>query len=357
MPFVLLTGATRGIGQAAAVELARRGAEVALVGRDADRVRETAQAARDAGGGAPVHEHVADLERLDEVRRLAAEVLERHPRIDVLANNAGAMFTSRHVTADGLERTFALNHLAPFLLTNLLLDRLRESAPARVVTTASDAHKSGLLDLDDLESETSFGAMRAYGTTKLCNILFTRELARRVEGTGLTANCFHPGVVRTGFGKNDNMLLRIGITIAGTVLPLARARSSLARVAGATTRRRRSTAPTCWTRRSSRRARPRATTTSRPSCGGAQSSCSSCAVTRRRASAEAVISVGPPRSASCWTAAAAALIVLRMFAMAESAGSADSSSPVSQASSPVVMPAPTASRQTWSTAASMWPSS
>ncbi len=216
MPVVLLTGATRGIGQAAAVELARRGAEVALVGRDADRVRETAQAARDAGGGAPVHEHVADLERLDEVRRLAVEVLERHPRIDVLANNAGAMFTSRHVTADGHERTFALNHLAPFLLTNLLLDRLRESAPARVVTTASDAHKSGLLDLDDLDSETSYGAMRAYGTTKLCNILFTRELARRVEGTGLTANCFHPGVVRTGFGKNDNILLRIGITIAGT---------------------------------------------------------------------------------------------------------------------------------------------
>src|SRR3954451_3729728 len=121
---VVLTGATRGIGRAAAIDLARRGAEVALVGRDAERVRATAEEARAADGGAPVHEHVADLTRLDEVRRLAAELLERHPRIDVLANNAGAMFTSRHVTADGFEQTFALNHLAPFLLTNLRLDRL-----------------------------------------------------------------------------------------------------------------------------------------------------------------------------------------------------------------------------------------
>ena len=215
MPFVLITGATRGIGHAATVELARRGAEVALVGRDAERVAETAEAARAAGGRAPVHEHVADLERMDEVRRLAAEVLERYRRIDVLANNAGAMFTSRHVTPDGLERTFALNHLAPFLLTNLLLDRLRESAPARVVTTASDAHQSGLLDLDDLQSENSFRAMRTYGTTKLENILFTRELARRLEGSGVTANCLHPGVVRTGFGKNDNPLFKIAISLAG----------------------------------------------------------------------------------------------------------------------------------------------
>src|SRR3954449_5251888 len=215
MPLVLLTGATRGIGRAAAIELSRRGAEVAVVGRDPERVRETAELARAEQGGAPVHEHIADLERLDEVRRLAAEVLERYPRIDLLANNAGAMFTSRHVTPDGLERTFALNHLAPFLLTNLLLDRLRESAPARVVTTASDAHQSGLLDLDDLQSENSFRAMRTYGTTKLENILFTRGLARRLEGSGVTANCLHPGVVRTGFGKNDNPLFRIAISLAG----------------------------------------------------------------------------------------------------------------------------------------------
>src|SRR5919197_3575814 len=152
MPTVILTGATRGIGRAAAIELAGRGAELGVVGRDAARVRATAEKARGAGGGASVHEHVADLARMDEVRRLAAELLEAYPRIDVLANNAGAMFTSRHVTPDGFEQTFALNHLAPFLLTNLLLERLTAS-DARVVTTASDAHKAAVLDLDDLQSE------------------------------------------------------------------------------------------------------------------------------------------------------------------------------------------------------------
>jgi NAD(P)-dependent dehydrogenase (short-subunit alcohol dehydrogenase family) len=210
MPFVVLTGATSGIGRAAAIELAGRGAEVAIVGRDAARVRETARAA----GGA--HEYVADLTRMDEVRRLAGELLERHPRIDVLANNAGAMFTSRHVTPDGFEQTLALNHLAPFLLTELLLERLKESAPARVVTTASDAHTGAALDLDDLQSERSFRSMTVYGTTKLCNILFTRELARREPE--LAATCFHPGVVRTGFGKNDGPLPRIFLTLAGPFL-------------------------------------------------------------------------------------------------------------------------------------------
>lgn len=213
MALVVLTGATRGIGRAAAIALARQGAEVAIVGRDADRVKETAQAA-----GPNAHEHVADLERMSEVRRLAAELLDRYPRIDVLANNAGAMFTSRHVTEDGYERTFALNHLAPFLLTELLLDRLKESAPARVVTTASDAHTGAALDFDDLQSEHGFKPMTVYGTTKLCNILFTRELGRRVNGTGVTATCFHPGVVRTGFGKNDGPLPRIFLTLAAPFL-------------------------------------------------------------------------------------------------------------------------------------------
>ena len=130
MPTVIVTGATRGIGAAAAIELARRGAELGVVGRDQDRVRATAVQARATRGGAPVHEHVADLARMDDVRRLAAELLD-YPRIDVLANNAGAMFTSRHVTPDGFEQTFALNHLAPFLLTNLLLERLTASQRAR----------------------------------------------------------------------------------------------------------------------------------------------------------------------------------------------------------------------------------
>jgi NAD(P)-dependent dehydrogenase (short-subunit alcohol dehydrogenase family) len=206
-----VTGATRGIGQAAAAELARRGAEVAIVGREPERVRATAQAI-----DGTVHEHVADLASMAEVRRLADELLAAHPRIDVLANNAGAMFTSRHVTPDGFEQTIALNHLAPFLLTHLLMDRLLESR-GRVVTTASDAHKSGRLDLDDLQWEQrSFRANRVYGTSKLCNVLFTRELQRRQPE--LAVNCFHPGVIRTGFGKNDGALARLALTVAAPFL-------------------------------------------------------------------------------------------------------------------------------------------
>jgi len=211
--FVLLTGASRGIGRAAALELAAQGAELALVGRDAERVRSVAVAARAAGAGAPVHEHVADLTLMSEVRALAEQIRARHARIDVLANNAGALFASRAETSEGLERTFALNHLAPFLLTNLLLDRL---AGGRVVTTASDAHRGGLLDLDDLQSTRSYAAMRVYGTSKLCNILFTRELARRAPQ--LHANCFHPGVVRTGFGKNENGIWKLLTTLGGPFL-------------------------------------------------------------------------------------------------------------------------------------------
>jgi retinol dehydrogenase 12 len=210
MTLVLLTGATRGIGRAAAVELARAGAEVALVGREPERVRAVAHEARAAGGGAPVHEHVADLTLMAEVRTLAEDVRASYEHVDVLANNAGALFASRKQTSEGLERTFALNHLAPFLLTNLLRDRL---GGGRVVTTASDAHESGRLDLDDLQSEKSYAAMRVYGTSKLCNILFTRELARRAPE--LHANCFHPGVVRTGFAKNENGIWKVLTTLAG----------------------------------------------------------------------------------------------------------------------------------------------
>jgi NAD(P)-dependent dehydrogenase (short-subunit alcohol dehydrogenase family) len=208
--FVVLTGATRGIGRAAAIELARQGAELALVGRDAERVKAVAEQAEAAGGGAPVHQHAADLALMSDVRRLAEEIRGRYERIDVLANNAGALFAGRKETAEGLEQTFALNHLAPFLLSNLLRDRL---AGGRVVTTASDAHRSGRLDLDDLQSEGSYSAMRVYGASKLCNILFTRELARRAPD--LHANCFHPGVVRTGFGKNDNGIWKVLTTVAG----------------------------------------------------------------------------------------------------------------------------------------------
>ena len=210
MTLVVLTGATRGIGRAAALELSRRGAELAIVGRDPERVSEVAREAQGTGGGAPVHEPVADLTSMAQVRALADQLLARYQHIDVLANNAGALFATRAVTSEGFERTFALNHLAPFLLTNLLLERLRGG---RVVTTASDAHTSGRLDLSDLQSERSYAAMRVYGTTKLCNILFTRELARRAPD--VRATCFHPGVVRTGFGKNENGIWKLLTTVAG----------------------------------------------------------------------------------------------------------------------------------------------
>jgi retinol dehydrogenase 12 len=207
VPLVVITGATRGIGRAAAVELARQGAEVAIVGREPERVKAVAADAQ-ATSSAPVHEHVADLTLMSSVRTLADELRDRYEHIDVLANNAGALFASRRETEEGFERTFALNHLAPFLLTNLVRDRL---VGGRVVTTASDAHKGGRLDLDDLQSKSSYAAMRVYGTSKLCNILFTRELARRAPE--LHANCFHPGVVRTGFGKNENGIWKVLTTL------------------------------------------------------------------------------------------------------------------------------------------------
>ena len=208
MTLVLITGATRGIGKAAAIALAGQGVELALVGREAERVKAVAREAAAAGTGAAVHEHVADLTLMSEVRALAGEARERYEHIDVLANNAGALFAQRKETSEGLERTFALNHLAPFLLTSLLRDRL---GGGRVVTTSSDAHKAGALDLEDLQAERGYAAMRVYGISKLCNILFTRELAKRAPE--LHANCFHPGVVRTGFGKNENGIWKLLTTL------------------------------------------------------------------------------------------------------------------------------------------------
>ena len=152
----------------------------------------------------------ADLSSLDEVRRLAAHLLERHERIDVLVNNAGLVAGRRTLTVDGLELTMAVNHFAPFLLTNLLLDRLKASPPARVVTTASDAHRGGLVDVADLNGERKWSAWSAYGTSKLANILFTRALARRLEGTGVVANTFHPGVIRTGLARGAPLPIRLG---------------------------------------------------------------------------------------------------------------------------------------------------
>jgi NAD(P)-dependent dehydrogenase (short-subunit alcohol dehydrogenase family) len=199
---VLVTGGTAGIGRATALGLAAMGAHLAIVGRDRGRTEAAAGDIRAAAGG-QVDALVADLSSQSQVRRLADEVLERLPRIDVLVNNAGGYWHTRQVTVDGLERTFAVNHLAPFLLTNLLLDRLKHSAPARVVTVSSHAHAEGRIDFDDLQGERSYSGARAYNQSKLANVLFTYELARRLQATSVTANALHPGVVNTSFGAED----------------------------------------------------------------------------------------------------------------------------------------------------------
>ncbi len=199
---VLVTGATSGIGRATALGLATMGAHVAITGRDRGR---TEEAAREicAAGGIKVKVFVADLSCQAQVRRLASEVLDGLPRIDVLVNNAGGYWHTRHVTVGGLERTFAVNHLAPFLLTNLLLDRLERSAPARVVTVSSNAHATGRIDFDDLQGELSYSGGRAYSQSKLANVLFTYQLAKRMHRSAVTANALRPGVVRTSFGAED----------------------------------------------------------------------------------------------------------------------------------------------------------
>ena len=199
---VLVTGGTGGIGKATALGLATMGAHLAITGRDRWRTESAAREIRAAGGG-QVDVFVADLSSQSEVRRLAEEVLQRLPRIDVLVNNVGGYWHTRHVTVDGLEHTFAVNHLAPFLLTNLLLDRLTQSAPARVVTVASQAQAMGRIDFEDLQGERSYSGARAYDQSKLANVLFTYELARRLRGTSVTANALHPGVVSTSFGAED----------------------------------------------------------------------------------------------------------------------------------------------------------
>jgi len=208
----VVTGATSGIGKAAAAALARLGATVVLVGRDRGRT-EAAAAEIGPASASPPRAEVADLASLEQVRGLAGR-LAGLERIDVLINNAGLVLGERRITPDGFEHVFALNHLAPFLLTNLLLPKLTASAPARVVTVTSDAHSAARLDLSDPNLERGWDSWRSYANSKLANILFTRELARRLDGTGVTASCAHPGVVRTGFGRESRPLLKLGITIA-----------------------------------------------------------------------------------------------------------------------------------------------
>jgi NAD(P)-dependent dehydrogenase (short-subunit alcohol dehydrogenase family) len=199
----LVTGGTGGIGKATATGLARLGGRVGIVGRDRRRAEAAAADIMAASGTPAVDVFTADLSAQAQVRRLAGEVLDAYPRLEVLVNNVGGFWATRHVTVDGLEHTFALNHLAAFLLTNLLLARLKASAPARVVTVSSGAQAMGRLDFDDLQGEHGYSGQRAYNQSKLANVMFTYELARRLEGTSVTATVLHPGVVSTAFGAED----------------------------------------------------------------------------------------------------------------------------------------------------------
>ena len=218
----VVTGATDGIGLVTARELARRGAAVTLVGRDRAKGEAAVAAIRAATGNAAVTLETADLLRQREVRALGARLLAAGPRVDVLVNNAGAVFAQRTLTEDGVERTFALNHLAYFLLTALLLPALRRAADergeARVVSVASDAHRRARLGLDDPGLERGYRGYLAYANSKLANVLFTYELARRLAGTGVAANCLHPGVVRTRFGRGGSPLVSAFFAVAGPFL-------------------------------------------------------------------------------------------------------------------------------------------
>jgi NAD(P)-dependent dehydrogenase (short-subunit alcohol dehydrogenase family) len=211
---VVITGATSGIGRIAAVQLARLGARIVMVARDRERAQRTLELLRTAGPNFEHRAHIAELSLLAEVKRVGGEIAAAEARIDVLINNAGGIFAAKGVTADGLERTFALNHMAYFVLTQCLRARLVAGAPSRIVNTASAAHQFSTLDFDDLMLARRYRARDAYDRSKLCNILFTRELARRMAGSGVTANCLHPGFVATGFGQREAGLFGFMVRIA-----------------------------------------------------------------------------------------------------------------------------------------------
>jgi NAD(P)-dependent dehydrogenase (short-subunit alcohol dehydrogenase family) len=212
---ILITGATNGIGKAAALDLAKKGAAVVIVGRNPTKTKETVQEIGGQSSNSAVDGLVADLSSLAAIRRLADEFRNKYPRLHVLINNAGGIFANRQLTVDGYERTFAFNHLAYFLLTNLLLDMLKTSAPARIINVSSRSHQGAALNFDDLQNEQQYGigGAHAYGQSKLANLLFTYELARRLAGTGVTVNAVHPGTVATGFGENNSGAMGLAMRI------------------------------------------------------------------------------------------------------------------------------------------------
>jgi NAD(P)-dependent dehydrogenase (short-subunit alcohol dehydrogenase family) len=201
---VVITGATSGIGQVAAEKLAGMGARIVFVARDKARGEAMLARLRKLNSGVEHAVHYADLTRVPEMKRVAAEMVAAEPRIDVLMNNAGAMFSERHITEDGLERTFALNHMSYFVVTQLLRERLLATPNARIVNTSSNAHRGAHVNTDDLQMLNGYRMFKAYCLSKLYNILFTRELSRQLRGTGVTANCLHPGFVATRFGDNTS---------------------------------------------------------------------------------------------------------------------------------------------------------
>lgn len=210
----VITGATSGIGAVAAQELARMGARLVVVARNEGRGEATLATLCAIAPTAAHRVHYADLSRISEMKRVAAEIAAAEPRIDLLVNNAGALFARRQVTADGLEKTFAVNHVAYAVLTSGLAERLFAAAPARVVSTASGAHRGAQFDPADLQSANNYSGVRAYRRSKLYNIMWTRELARRWAGSGVTVNCFHPGFVASRFGDKAGGLLAYMVRFA-----------------------------------------------------------------------------------------------------------------------------------------------
>ncbi|HEX4179836.1 MAG TPA: SDR family oxidoreductase [Caulobacteraceae bacterium] len=214
---VVITGGTSGIGQVAAERLAAMGARIVLVARDGARAEHTLAALGKANPDADHSIHLADLSSIAATKAVGAAIAEAEPRIDVLINNAGALFNHRRLSPDGLEMTFAVNHMAYFVLTEALRERLAHTPRARIVSTASTAHQGAEIDMDDLQSARAYSGVSVYGRSKLCNILWTRELARRFESAGVTANCLHPGFVATRFGDGSGGFLQALMPLAKTV--------------------------------------------------------------------------------------------------------------------------------------------